>query len=306
VRKKRVILLCLIGAVLALIALLAYTSTTAEPPYDGHPLSYWVLLLADPIPTPEFPNPDHDNATKAIDHIGVAALPFLVKWIQQGPPRWRTALGTMVYRAPFPFAHGLSSRIIGERNWKRAVGTCYAFEHLGKRAMPAFDDLCRLANDTNRAITASAAVTVLAYLGTNAVPPLVAVLTNPTHPARLEALKAVQNISKIGDAAELAVPAITNCLNPANAMKLQIAAISALGNLRACPQISVPALISALENPRAIIRVRSIEALSTFGPKAASAIPALTNALNDAAPDIRRYAARALHDIDPTAFPNAP
>jgi hypothetical protein len=295
VRKKRVIL-CLIGAALALIALLAYNPTSGEPSYEGHPLSYWVAILGSSPP-----RSDEEKAKNAIDHIGAAALPFLVKWIQYNPPRWKRTVAYTLARTPLPLAHKLANRMIGPR---LVIGTHFAFAALGPRAMPAFDDLRHLMNDTNRPNTTTEAARALSCFGTNALPALLAVITNTNHPARVGALSAIAEMSHLPDAAQTAVPVIINCLTDTNPT-VQIVAIVTLGRLKASPQVSVPALVSCLKTKYETIRFCSAAALGQFGPQATSAIPALTNALTDADRRVRASAAKALHEIDPVTFPRS-
>jgi hypothetical protein len=129
VRKKRVILLCLIGAALALIAFLALKPQPNEPSYDGHTLSHWVCILG----TTGMDNPDqYQKATNAIDHIGAAALPFLVKWLQYEPPQWRTRLGYWLRGNPFPLAAHLYYPIKEPRAMQLAAGTHQPSKSSGK------------------------------------------------------------------------------------------------------------------------------------------------------------------------------
>ncbi len=301
VRKKRVILLCLIGAALAFIALFTYKPTSREPSYGGHALSFWVTSLGDI-------DDDIDHyrkTTNAIGHIGVAALPFLLEWIQCEPTPWRTTVGAFLKEIPFSLAHKLSRRVTEPRAYYLAEGTPHAFAVLGKRALPAFNDLCRLMNETNSPYTADGAARALAGLGTNALVALLAVATNAHHPTRLGALGAIGNMSDMGEAAQIAVPAIANCLTETN-QTVQMIAITVLGNLREAPQISIPALVSALKSKNAKLRLYSAKALGDFGSQASNAIPALTNALTDSDTLVRYNAADALHQIDPATFTNFP
>jgi hypothetical protein len=182
-RKKRTLLICAACALLALVALLAYNPTSGEPSYGGQPLSFWVAPLGedDIIPPAQY-----KETTNAIDHIGAAALPFLVKWIQYEPSPLRVTLSDLFDRAPFT-SHRLSERIMETKAQRLADGTYFAFYVLGEKAMPAFDDLCRLMNNTNRPCTASAAITALSCFGTNAIPPLLAVGANTNHPFHIRA-----------------------------------------------------------------------------------------------------------------------
>jgi hypothetical protein len=321
VRKKQTLLICAVCALLAFLALLPSTSTTTEPFYDGHPLSYWVANLSLHSVEDDW----YEKATNAIDHIGVAALPFARKWIQYKPQQWRPRVGNWLNGTKhFPFARQLSSWILDPRPEQFSAGAYYVFPVLGKRALPALDDLCCLLNDTNRPTTSRKAASALGCLGTNALGPLLTVATNAQHPSRLEAIYAISVMPDLGDAAQILIPVITNCLNapnPAVALgaapqavdpDVQMNAIFSLSNLK--PQISVPLLVSYLNSPktkdplhaaaRARVRLYSAFALGQMGPSASAAIPALTNALAD--PDLRNYAAEALHKIDPATFTDTP
>jgi HEAT repeat protein len=270
-------------------------------------------MLADPRSVQAISSQDvaaeafrHEMATNAIYHIGPAALPFLVKWLQYAPPPWRNTLATSLYRSRFPFAHKLSGLFVDERAWQLSVGAHYAFDVLGAKAMPAFSDLCRLMNDTGKPTVANMAASSLGNLGTNALPPLLAVLTNTNHPARVGAISAIRAMSDLDNAATIAViHAVTNCITDTN-LVVQVMAMTALGELRAAPQISVPALVSSLQSKDAKIRLYSATDLGNFGSQASSAVPALTNALTDSDPRVRYNAAQALHQIAPATFTNPP
>jgi HEAT repeat protein len=171
--------------------------------------------------------------------------------------------------------------------------------------MPAFDDLCRFLKDTNKPWTAARAASALGFLGTNALPPLLAIVPKAGHPARLRAIRAIGQMFELGDSAQIAALAITNCLNPTNAWDIQVNAILALGDLKACPQISLPVLISCLKSTDQAIPGYAAMALAKFGSQATNAIPALTNALTDSNIGTRTLAGEALRQIDPATFTNA-
>jgi hypothetical protein len=131
-RKKRRLLICGAGALVVLLlvifSLVAYEPGPAQPAYAGRRLSYWVEVLGNWEST----ELQKVMATEAIDHIGPAAGPFLVKWIQEKPTK-RTERRTNLYEL--------------------ARGAVNAFHILGRRAASARDDLRRVANDSN--LTAS-------------------------------------------------------------------------------------------------------------------------------------------------------
>jgi hypothetical protein len=188
VRKKRIILVSIIGAALALTATFHYSSTPKEPSYGGHPLSYWVASMRGNPDTPILGStPDEvEKATNAINHIGPAALPFLVKWMQYEPAR-RRAVAKWLLTTRFEVAHRLAWSITNNRRWLLAEGSPLAFAVLGERAIPALDDLSRFMNNTNRLHTAFAAIKASEHLGTNAWPVLRVVARNTNQPAHDQA-----------------------------------------------------------------------------------------------------------------------
>jgi hypothetical protein len=293
--------LAVLGMALALIAFLAHRLSTREPSYNGHPLSYWVSVLGNSV-VGASSNTELEQATNAIVHIGVAATPFLVKWIQFDPPRWKRTLASGLARTRFAPAKKLAHRLTDPIP---RFGTDLAFAILGPRAMPAFDDLCRLMNDTNRPNMAILAARALACIGTNALPMLLVAVTNAYHPAHRVALDAISRIPDLGMAAQQVVPVLANCLNPTNTSTDQILAILILGNLNAAPETSVPVLASCLKSTNSTMRGFSANFLGTFGAQAAAAIPALTNtAMADPDTHVRREASNALNRIDPLTFPS--
>jgi hypothetical protein len=296
-------ILCVGIVVLALLTFLAKQRGRQEPSYNAHALSYWVTLLGKPSPIGTNSRVlELQKATNAVDQIGIAALPYLVKWINFNPPRWKRTLSVWLYRTPFPPAKKLAGRI---NDPSLANGTQSAFAILGPRGVPALDDLCSLMNDTNKGQGAAILATrALPHLGANAVPPLLAALTNAHHPMflRLEFLNALATVPNLEQSAHQVVPVVANCLNATNDQNIHTSAINILGRLKAVPEISVPALASCLKNTNSWIREYSANILGAFGPQASAAIPALTNALVDPDALFRRKIGWALYQIDPVTF----
>jgi HEAT repeat protein len=130
-------------------------------------------------------------------------------------------------------------------------------------------------------------------------------VTNAYHPAHVVALDAISRVPDLGQAAKLVAPVVASCLNPTNNISDQLYAISILGQLKAAPETSVPALASALKSTNLMAKVVSANLLGTFGTQATAAIPALANAaLSDPDPYVRRVASNALNQIDPRSFPS--
>lgn len=249
---------------------------------------------------------EREKAREAVNQIGVAALPYLLKWIHyEEPATWRTKLGLWAWRTRLPFTTRLANWVMNPTPRQLAAGTYEAFRVLGDRGRPASDELCRALNQTNMPQTSATAAFALAGIGTSSLAPLLTVVSNAQHPARVAAIRAIGSLTNLGDSAQQVVSAITNCLGHSNAMSAQVIAIIALGDLRAAPEISIPALSSMLTNGSPRFRVYSISALGKFGPQASNAIPALTNVLADPDHYVRDSASVALHEIDPATFTSA-
>ena len=207
-KKKWVLVLSLSVGALALTVFLV-SRPSNEPSYKGHPLSFGVTGLGRPGATGE----EKRESREAVDHIGVAAVPYLVKWIQYEDPTWRGKLSKRVYYAHGVIGWRLALKLMG---WvstpvpeKLSVGSLRAFEVLGKRGEPAFGELCRLLNQTNAPGSSSTAAYALGELGTNSLPVLVGVVGTPGHPARRAAAVAIR---WFGPQAVSALPALTNAL----------------------------------------------------------------------------------------------
>jgi HEAT repeat protein len=69
---------------------------------------------------------------------------------------------------------------------------------------------------------------------------------------------------------------------------------------------AVPALVSALNNPKAVVRRLAADALAKIGPAAKDAVPALTGSLRDEDVEVRYRAIRALGNIGPAASSAVP
>jgi hypothetical protein len=249
---------------------------------------------------------DKDAASNAIAHIGTNSLPFLLQWIQHEPTQWRGKLRGLLARLPYNWSLRMSDRIAHPRSERLAFGTYEAFGILGPRATPALPDLCRFMDATNAPETSVRATAILRFLGTNALPALLAVMQDPRHPRRRQAVASLGSMRDIGDAAKLSVPAIIACTRETNDENLAFWATRALGSLKAVPELSVPALVSCLQRTNARLHVEAADALAAFGPQAIGAIPALTNAVADSNQDVWDSVMTALHKIAPDTFTNVP
>ncbi len=308
VQKQRIISL---GAICAACAVLLFLTHSREPSYNGHHLRYWVRILGTT------PGTAHETqmASEAVDHIGAAAAPFLVRWIQYRPTRWterQKKLADRICKARYPFALRLGRSLYHTRGERLANGATQAFRVLGTNAALALDELCRVMNDLNARndprtgmSSTDRATYCLSWLGTNALPALTAVIENPQRP-RWQALNSIWLMEQRERTAQYPITAIIGCLEDAKDPNVPMTAARILGDLKVAPEVCLPALLAGRRSKSRYARAASASALAQFGEQAASAIPALMSAAADPNLEIQYNAATALHAIAPGTYTNVP
>src|SRR6185295_4345545 len=152
-------------------------------------------------------------------------------------PRWKVTLAVRLSQSRLPFSDKLYDWTTDRRAQELADATCFGFQVLGKRAMPAFNDLCQLMNNSNDHRVAGRAAMALSCLGTNALPPLLEAVANPQHPASLEALQALSMIPEVGEAWQAAVSDAAAFLRITNTQPTHLIAINGLLLKKGFPQI---------------------------------------------------------------------
>jgi len=262
-----------------------------EPRYDGRSLSEWLDLysfsMRKSVPSQE--------AADAVRHIGTNALPSLVTWVQeaQDMPPWREHLFHLAshWNLGEPLVESLASPQL------RVTRAVWGFYILGEDARGAVPDLARVASE-RKSPSSEFAFVALSYLGKDALPPLLSMITNTTSlpMLRLEALSSVGKLGHLGTNAHPAVVLLIRCLDDPD---LAPTAAKTLGTLHLESDITVPALIVCIRSTNQGTRVQAVSGLDDFGPAARAAVPELTKLLSD--PDVFvRYATRnALRLIAP-------
>jgi HEAT repeat protein len=133
----------------------------------------------------------------------------------------------------------------------------------------------------------------LAKLGPPALPTLAAQLSSPNGAGDLWLMACIR---ELGTNACSLVPLLVKNLNRTNWFDAMINA-EMLGELKRAPDLAVPALTTCLNDSRREVRMVAPRALMQFGELARESLPALTNALTDPDPDVRGNAARAIPRI---------
>ena len=254
------------ACVFAMVMAWATSPEGEEPKYGGKKLSEW-LTQYDNNSEAEAGSAEAKEAaeaTEALRHIGTNGLPFVLKWMREGPP--------------YQDVDGI-------------------FEVLGPKAAPAIPALAQLLNCADQQ-TVRRAIYPLADIGKESLPVLIAALGNPQNPDRPTIASAIRlmAIQKIDTTP--AVPVLVHCLNDNNAVVVEYAADALIWAARQDPSPAIPAVIACLENPRTQVRDSAAEALGTFRGKARAAVPGLQKLLNDPDPHVRWQASNSLKKID--------
>jgi len=203
--SRRILILTTCLASAGLLA--GVLSREHEPQYQGRPLSQWlrdfghrgIYMEADP-------------AVIAVRAIGTNAIPCALRWIRYEPSKIRSRIQKLAERLPPKYESYLISILDGQERAKNAE-TLFAL--LGPKAAGAIPALTGLAATSTTAERAEHCIDSLRYIGPDALPSFLILLTNGRARVRFEA---ASSVGLLGTNAAPAVPA------PSNASPIQTTA----------------------------------------------------------------------------------
>jgi HEAT repeat protein len=144
-------------------------------------------------------------------------------------------------------------------------------------------------NDPSDYLLAQRAATILVYLGPEALPPVAAALTNQ-YAIRYVIL---DNIEVMGTNACPLIPQLVQLLRGKDTFCASSVA-AALGKLKLEPDLAVPALTNCLQDAKPALRIAAAEALLNFTNPPDAARTTLLALLSDPDPSVRFEATNAL------------
>ena len=291
-RKRRRALLAA-ACLLAAVALVALLLRETEPQYQGRSLSQWLESS-----TPRRPgDPTVAEAREALHHLGTNAFPTLLQWISHDPSTFRKTTLALSRKLPGPvqfrFLHAAADR---------ANKAQMALAILGPEARPTIPELTRLAVTSRGDERALRCINSLQYMGPEALPGLITVITNKGGMVRYYAISC---IPRFGTNALPALPILIRALGDQDDV-VACEAADALGELALSPSNAAPALVDMLQSTEPVRRTAAARALGGFGPAAGLAAPALRRILADPDQGARDEAKKALLKIAPDTLTNAP
>jgi HEAT repeat protein len=172
-----------------------------------------------------------------------------------------------------------------------------ALGRFGEKAEAAIPHLAPMMGDTNLANNLRQdAIHTLGLIGKEAVPPLLSASTNQAQLDRGDVLLSLASIQDLGTNTVTIVRVLIQSLTDPDVSVASISARS-LGNLRAEPDIAVPALVQSLKDSRDAVRWEAVLALAGFRGPAKEAVRDLRLMLNDPNESIRVCVTNALEAI---------
>jgi len=254
-RWRTIIIFTIAAAFFAVVAFLLLRRE--EPSYAGRPLSSWVMDMgvkaaADPDKT--FPKQETiDRAAHAMGQIGTNAIPYLLRWINAKPPAWKESVFGFVNKV----AAALHLRVyLWDKTGLRGYQAAKAFEHVHPVPDYAISNLAALMNDPDRD-RAERAGTALGAIANKSFRALVILMTNSTPEIRV---KAIERVRGWRSDARSVLPLLIRYLGDPNG-KVASCAAATLGGLKLEPDICLPALTNALEDPRYSVRYAASNAI---------------------------------------------
>jgi len=276
--KTRVIVLS-VFAIAFVVGVIAWRALFShEPTYKNKRLSAWLRDME------QWDGDTNRPAFVAFREMGTNAIPRLLRMIQSG--------GSPIQEAIYKF--NLKQSFVRLPYHEQSMAACWALYAMGQEARPALPVLTNLLFQTNTNCLIISA-TVLAGIGSEALPSLLAALTNQNDRIRRSA---ALGLGSEREGFRLVVPALIERLTD-KSRSVHLNAVVALGELHAEPMLSVPALTNDFRGNDTVLKRQILISLSSFETNAVQALPLVRAALNDSDEDVRASAQSALSRIAP-------
>jgi len=329
VKWVRGVITVLLAVVVGAAACILFWRGPKEPVYHGKTLSEWINTYNNPLnPTvydlfpKKLPAPtdagyrfqpvgernkreaeklerQRREAADAVRQLGTNAVPILLHWLDADVPAWKSRLAPIWYKLPQKFrgGHFVDWWLIAGDHY-RVDRALRGFVILGSEASSAVPELTRRMN-TRTSQSAQWAIMALGNIGAEALPPMLAALTDTNALNRPFVARSMYGVLQdIGTNAPTAIQILANCVSDPETGVATWSAIT-LGVRASEPDIAVPALTRGLGDPRPQVRQTSADALRHFTTAALPAVPALLAGLNDSNAFVRTSMTNALQQISP-------
>jgi len=299
-KRRRII----VGLVAALV--LAGTVTwlvRRDPEVHGHSLDHWLGEIL-------FFNSDrHRAAADAFRETGPRAFPFLRRALREKDSGLRRLLFAVDDRFDFVDFHLM-------RDHERRRAALEVVRVLGPAAAPLASDILASLCDPRVAVPSAPYGPALASLGPEALPELMAFLTDDRGSPYQQAV-VVGAVTWLVGLQELPVETAQTLVAYAGRQlssehtesvpeDLAAQCLLLLARLGPAAESEVGKLVECTRSDSTAVRMLAVEALATVGRSAEGVVPVLAHALADEDPLVRLSAAKALARFGPDAAPATP
>jgi len=238
------------------------------------------------------------EAAVALNAIGTNALPWLTKWLLYEPSKLKLKMIELSERLPTR----MRNVVLGNHSsYSRGELAIHGLMLLGRQARPAIPVLIRSLVVHGVGNDGWPITEVLASIGEESLPPLVAIMTNSANSPQLRAA-AVFWIESMHITNSFVTSNLVACLHGAETEVARQAAY-VLAGAQLEPEAVLPFLTNVVHHTNSNIRLTVIDSISQYGIAAHSALPTLLELLKDSDLRVRRAATDAVIKIDRSILP---
>lgn len=282
-------------------------SDDAEPKYQGRTLSGWLADIEVYSSHPDRESPSFLQTSNAVVQIGTNGLPFLMEWIQYEPSIryrvfWQAVINVLNLLPRWAVSTSFADWAESSWRFQRAGAAGYALEVLGPDLNPVIPQLAEIAKSSRSDWSRWRAIRALRAAGPQAWDEIVDVVAATNS---LGSGQALSGLDGMGTNARPALPALIHHLQSFTNYSAEVAA-RVLGELQLEPELTVPALTSALASPDSRLQIAAAKALAKFGERGSSALPALKRLLSKPDGYVRTAASNSVQVITAAAAAKAP
>lgn len=284
-KRSRKIGLVVLG--IGLVSAGVFILTPSEPVYEGRTLTEWLDEINGGLGDLDTNSP----SARAFRHMGVDAIPHLLKHLRPDDSRIKKAANELLAKAPLVDWQFPTAPI------ERLSHASTAFHFLGPVAEPAIPELSAMLQDTNRTHRVSYhAAKALAGIGPMGADILIEHVKNDDETIRGDALLNL-GVTQTPGNRHIAV-----ILDHVSDPQIGWKAISALGWARQDPERTIPVLIDAFKDKDNRHRMTAALSLDRYGAEAKPWIPELLRLLSSTNQAVQAVARIAIAEIDPGAL----
>ena len=265
-KKRRLLLAAIVVAALVILAWFILSSNQSpEPVYQGKPLTVWLKEGSGSFGQ-DITSGEQQKAAEVVGYIGTNAIPTLLHMLRVKNSPLKTKLILILNNQKLIRIHLISDNDL-------EFEALYGFRILGTNGVSAVPELVRV---FEKNISLDSQRYTIASLGA------------------------------IGPPAKVAIPSVLQVTTNTNYdWRVRYAAVGSVFEMRADPQIAMPAMAVCLTDTNPNIRGWACNVMGEFGTNAEPYVPALISLLKDPNNLLRERAGIALKKIDPGAAAKA-